>query len=162
MLLLSVGSLVMAHEGHESVQEHAWTQWIGSFHLIFLHFPIALINMLALSECLLVALKRPIFEYSSRFLAVSAAILSPVTAIFGLIYSDAASYEGLMETLLWWHMWLGIFTAVFAFALPFIRERMGLGKLYYCSLFLLFLLVNLAGYFGGGMTFGPYYMSPPI
>jgi hypothetical protein len=43
-----------------------------------------------------------------------------------------------------------------------IREVFGIGRLYYGSLFLLFLLVNIAGFFGGGVTFGPYHMHFPI
>ena len=39
--------LVLAHEGHRAAMEGqptTWAQWIGSFHLVLLHFPIALIN----------------------------------------------------------------------------------------------------------------------
>lgn len=173
--------LITAHEGHreksfsptENIQNKikettkesrptTWTQWIGSFHLIFLHFPITLINLLFVSEILLIWFKQPIFEFSSKFLVISAAILSPPTALLGLIYSYSASYRGLMETFLLWHMWLGISTAIMALAVSFIRESLGRGILYYVSLFLLFLLANIAGYFGGGMTFGPYHMYPPL
>ena len=173
--------LVFAHEGHkekkiptsentqekvkETVQEGrptSWTQWIGGFHLILLHFPIALINMLAISELLWAWQKQPIFEFSSRFLLISIAILTPPTALLGLIYSYSSTYEGLMETFLWWHMWFGILTATFAVMLAFLKERIGISKLYYASLFLLFLMVNVTGFFGGGMTFGPFHMHHPL
>lgn len=178
---LCVSCFVLAHEGHqetknpsaENIQENTevivqegkpktWTQWIGSFHLILLHFPIALINMLVISEFLRIWLNRPVFDFSSKFLLISSAIISPPTALLGLIYSYSASYEGIMGTFLWWHMWVGICTALFAVIVAFIREGVGVGKLYYSSLLLLFLLVNVAGFFGGGMTFGPYHMHPPI
>lgn len=181
LFFLTFSFLAFAHEEHEkkkiptseNVQEKVketsehgkpttWTQWIGSFHLILLHFPIALINMLVISEIFLAWLNRPIFDFSSRFLAVSSAIISPPTALLGLVYSYSASYEGLMEIFLWWHMWLGLLTAVFAVIVLLLRERVGIGKLYYGCLFLLFSLVNIAGFFGGGMTFGPYHMSPPL
>lgn len=167
----------MAHEGHqekqettsENIQETAqegrpttWTQWIGSFHLILLHFPIALINMLAISECLFIVYKRPIFEFSSKFLLISAAIISPPTALLGFIYSYSAPYSGLMETFLLWHMWLGIGAAISTVVLAFIRERFGISKIYYASLAFLFLMINATGFFGGGMTFGPFHMHPPL
>lgn len=178
---LCVSCCIFAHEEHqekkvpttesaqqkatESVQEGrptTWTQWMGSFHLILLHFPIALINMLAISECLFAWYRRPIYEFSSRFILISAAIITPPTALLGLIYSYTAFYSGLMETFLLWHMWFGIWTAVFTVTVAFIRERIGTKKLYYFSLALLVLMINITGFFGGGMTFGPFHMYPPL
>lgn len=181
LCFLTFSFLAFAHEGHEekkiptseNFQEKvkettqdgrptSWTQWIGSFHLILLHFPIALINMLAISELLWACYKKPIFESSSRFLMISSAIVAPPTALLGFIYSYSASYEGLMEIFLWWHMWLGILTAALTVALAFIKEKVGISRLYYAGLFILFILVNVTGFFGGGMTFGPYHMHPPL
>ncbi len=93
---------------------------------------------------------------------ISVAIITPPTALLGLIYSYSASYEGLMETFLWWHMWFGILTATLAITLAFIKEKIGTTKFYYVGLFILFLIVNITGFFGGGMTFGPYHMHPPL
>lgn len=178
LCFLCCNSAVFSHEGHhisalENVHEiikeptpegrpTTWTQWIGSFHLIFLHFPIALINMLVISECLFGLYKKPIYEFSSRFMLISAAIITPITALFGLIYSYSAPYEGLMATFLFWHMWLGTFSAIGIILLAFIRELSGANKLYYYCLGVLFLLLNLTGYFGAEMTFGPYHMLPPL
>lgn len=139
-----------------------WWQWVGTFHLIFLHFPIALINMVAISELLFALFKKPMFEISSRFMLIAAAIIAPPTALLGLIYSYSATYSGLMETFLWWHMWFGISTAFFTIAVTFIREHFGISRLYYIGLALLFLMINITGFFGGGMTFGPYHMHPPL
>ncbi len=185
LLVLAFTSLV-GHEGHkemdkqETIQEsvppaqeqtttqqfggrpQSWIQWIGSFHLILLHFPIALINMLAVSECLFIWRKQPIFEFSSKFLLISAAVIAPPTALLGLIYSYSASYSGLTETFLLWHMWLGVTTAVFTVILAFVRDRIGINKLYYALLVLLVLMINATGFFGGGMTFGPFHMHPPL
>lgn len=139
-----------------------WTQWIGGFHLIILHFPIALINMVAVSELLFSRYKKTIFEFSSRFMLITAAVLTPITALLGLIYSYSASYSGVMETFLWWHMWLGILTTIFTVATLILRECWGVGKLYYWCLTILFFMVNITGFFGGGMTFGPLHMYPPL
>lgn len=179
--VLLFSSLVLAHEGHEEMKKPAsentqeyvrepsqegrprtWTQWVGSFHLIFLHFPIALINMTAISECLFAWYRKPIFDGSSRFMLISAAIVAPFTALLGWIYSGAVPYSGLMEIFLLWHMWLGITTALLTVALAFMRERSGIHKLYYGCLALLVLLINITAFFGGGMTFGPYQMYVPL
>jgi uncharacterized membrane protein len=172
LCFISFGLTLFAHEGNheqmpekENIQEkvtqsdeegrpQSWAQWIGSLHLIFLHFPIVLINMVAISELIFAMYRKPMFEFSSRFMLIAAAIIAPPTALLGLIYSYSASYYGLMGTFLWWHMWFGISTAVFTIAVTFIRERFGISQLYYSCLFLLFLMINITGYFGGRMTFG--------
>lgn len=182
LCFISFSLVLFAHEGHqekkhipekENIQEKVkqsdeggrpqnWMQWIGSLHLIFLHFPVALINMVAISELIFIIYRTPIFEFASRFMLIAAAIIAPPTALLGLIYSYSASYYGLMEIFLWWHMWFGISTAIFTIVLTFIRERFGISKLYYICLFLLFLMINVTGFFGGGMTFGPFHMHPPL
>lgn len=165
LLLLCFTGFVLGHEGHEAAESvlegrpATWTQWIGSFHLIFLHFPIALINMLAVSELLGYLYRRSEFESVSRFLLISAAFLTPPTALLGLVYSYSVSYEGFMETLLWWHRGLGVFTAILVVILALLRDRVS--KAYYAGLILLFVMVNATAFFGGGMTFGPFQMLPP-
>ena len=186
ILCLLTFTLLFGHEGHkemekqETIQEsfhptqeeptvkhfggrpQNWMQWIGGFHFIILHFPIALISMTVISELLFAYYLKPIFDYASRFMLITAAITAIPTALFGLIYSYTASYEGLLADFVWWHMWLGITTAIFAIIVAFFRERKGTTKTYYACFFLLFLLVNITGMLGGGMTFGPYHMLPPI
>lgn len=77
------------------------------------------------------------------------------------IYSYSAPYSGLMETLLVWHMWLGIGTAILTIVVAFMREKIGLSKLYYVLLIILVFMLNAAGFFGGSVTFGPFHMYPP-
>ncbi len=183
ILCLLCINFLLAHEGHQNFknnqtkqevivesQHHvhpsggrpiSWTQWIGGFHFIFLHFPIALIMMTTFSELLFAWNKRMIFEFASRFMLISAAVLSIPTVILGLTYSYTTSYSGVLAQFIWWHQWLGISTAFFAIFVACIRGFKGTSKLYYLSLFFLFLLVNITGYLGGGMTFGPYHMYPP-
>lgn len=162
LALLSLNFFILAHEGHHPVEEANsgnWIEQIGSIHLIFLHFPIALINMAVLAEILALKYPRPIFEYASRFMLAAAAILAPVTALFGYIYSYSSPYDGLMETLLRWHMGLGILTSIFAIATTAIKFRFGNNKIFYICLAILFWLVNLTAFFGGEMTFGPFVFS---
>jgi uncharacterized membrane protein len=154
-------------ENHTTIKQfggrpQTWMEWIGGFHFIFLHFPLALIAMTAVSELLYAWYLLPIFDYSSRFMLISASILAVPTALFGLIYSYTATYSGLLADFLWWHMWVGIITAVFAIIVTILRERYGATKSYYTCLIFLFLLINITGYLGGGLTFGPYIIYPPL
>lgn len=43
----------------------------------------------------------PIFDYSSRFMLIAAAILAVSTALLGLTYSYTASYNGLLADFVW-------------------------------------------------------------
>lgn len=140
----------------------SWTQWIGSFHFIFLHFPIALIAMTAVSELLFAWSHQPVFDYSSRFMLISAAILALPTAFLGLTYSYTSTYAGVMADFVWWHMWTGFATAGTAIVVAFIRAHYGVSRLYYSALIFLFLLANITGFLGGEMTLGPYHMYPPL
>lgn len=175
LLFLGFGSFLPAHEGHniENGQEEAveavheggpvtWTQWVGQFHLIFLHFPIALINLLVISEGLSAWYRQPMYEATSKFLMISAAVLAPPTAILGLIYSYSASYYGPTEIFLWWHMWFGVGTALLAVMTALIREGEGVNRLYYGCLTLLFLILNITGFLGGRVSFGPFHLLPSL
>ncbi len=176
LLCLLCLTFVFGHEGHKHTENNTikqesvtplsdlqtvmhfegtpfnWMKWIGSFHFFFIHFPIALITMTAMSELLFFWFQRPIFDYTSRFMLIAAAVFSVPTALLGLTYSYTTSYSGLLVDFIWWHMWLGIATAVFAILVALIMENLGRSKLYYISLVILFLLVNITGYIGGIIT----------
>ena len=170
VLCLLFYSALMAHEGHTPLLDTSshegmpknWTQWIGGFHLVFLQFPLALVNMVALAEILFACLRRPLFEAASRFMLASAAFFAPLTALLGIIYSYSGDYEGWMESFLAWHMWLGLATAFLAVIAALIKCYHGCDRLYFAFLLLLVALVNMTGFFGGGMTFGPLHLYPPV
>lgn len=185
LLCLLCFTFLFGHQGHQGLEKNetgqervgpsaqatvkqgdgrplSWTQWIGSFHLIFLHFPVALIVMTGVSEVLFTWFRRPVFDCASRFMIIAAAVFAVPTAFLGFIYSYKASYAGLLADFIWWHMWAGILTAIFAIFVAFVRERLGISKFYYISLFVLFLLAGITGYLGAGMTFGPCCMYPPL
>lgn len=145
-----------------SGRPQTWNEWIGSFHLIFLHFPIALIAMTVVSELLYVWYHFPIFNYSSRFMLISGSILALPTALSGWLYSYSSTYDGLLADFLWWHMWLGFIAAAFAIVVTILREAYETTKSYYTCLIFLFLLIHITGYLGGGLTFGPYIIFPPL
>ncbi len=185
LFALATLTILNAHEGHqhltdataavESIQpsQHestiklfggkpeGWLQWLGGFHFIFLHFPIALITMTALSELLFIWTHKPLYNDAARFMIITAAVFAVPTAIFGLMYRNSGIYEGILAQYVQWHMWLGIATALSAVAVALVRETFGKTKYYYITLFLLLLCVNLTSFIGGLMTFGPNHLVPP-
>lgn len=162
---------LVSHEGHKQqteLQESnlegrpvSWLQWLGGFHFIFLHYPIALITLLALTELGLIRTGLPIFEYSSRFMLNAAAVLVLPTAFFGLCNYLSGSYSGLLETYMLGHLSFGVATTLLTPYAALIRMRQGLTHYYYTVLVILFICINITGYLGGGLTFGPYHLLPP-
>ncbi len=83
---------------------------------------------------------------AERFLLFATAIVTPVVALLGFAYG----YRTNLSTLYWWHAIFGFLTAGIAILTTQLYNR----KIYPYLLALLVILVTIAGYFGGVMTFG--------
>lgn len=178
LFILAVTCFIQAHEGHDqslsaSLTEvdfnpsdisnsqtiSSWLNGIGRLHLIFLHFPIALIVMTLVAEWLWIWFANPLFNQAARFMIMSAAIFAPITALLGLAFGYGQTYEGISLDLFAWHRYFGLLTAGLAILTAFLKERYvretsSSLTSYYICLFLLFLSVSLTGAFGGSLTFG--------
>ena len=140
-------------------------KWIGNFHPIFNHFPIALIVMTGLSELLFLWFPSPVFSNASRFMIIAAAITAMPAALFGLAYGYEANYTGQLSSVFWWHRFTGISTAILAVTSAVLKElhvRKRVNKIgyYYTALIISILFVTITGYLGGEMTFGLFHMFP--
>lgn len=141
-----------------------WIKWIGNFHPIALHFPIALIIMTVIAELLGMKSRSPIFIQAARFMIIAAAITALPTALLGLAYGYEVSYDETLSLIFWWHRFLGLSTAILAFVTVCFKElqlRKKIGVTAYAiSLSLLAILVTATGYLGGEMTFGLFHLFP--
>lgn len=130
-----------------------WMQWIGETHLIFLHFPIALIIMTAISDFLFYWKKKTIFDQASLFMLYAAAIWTIPTVLSGLSLGYEASYTGILADFYQWHRALGIvllFATFFVLAL----RKLNYFRAYYIGILCLVVLVTIIGALGGGLAFG--------
>lgn len=176
LLFILFITCVGAHEGHHHHETAAlagvgvsqfetsqnitnWISWIGRFHLLLLHFPIALIIMTVVAEWLNIWYDRPVFEHAARFMIAAAAIFAPITALLGFALGYGQHYEGLSLDLYEWHRYFGVTTAGLTVIAAILKERY-IRQLspsltaYYICLFFLFICVNLTGTFGGSLAFG--------
>lgn len=177
LLLSNMCAFIQAHEGHQSnslfsLEMHSsvdqsfssfqfahWIEKIGKLHLLFLHFPIALIVMTVLAEWLWIWFANPLFSHAARFMILAAAIFSIPTALLGQIFGYGSNYEGLSLDLYVWHRYFGFLTTGLAIITAILRElylrkyAYSLTSYYTCLVFL-FLSVSLTGAFGGSLTFG--------
>lgn len=136
--------------------------WLGNFHPILLHFPIALILMTVVAEILFNWYKNPLFDHAARFMIIAAAISAIPTALFGLAWGYNSHYVGDFQTIFFWHRALGLSTAVLAVLTATLRSKQQGRGAYYICLTLLFILVSLAAFLGGELTFGLNHMALPF
>lgn len=133
--------------------------WLGSFHFVILHFPIALVVMTVVAEIMFLFTRKSEFEQAAYFMIISAAIWAPPTALLGWALSYGSVYEGVRYDLFAWHRYFGSVTAILAVAAAFLRysyrqRRTTTLTYYYTTLFFLFLSVFLTGLLGGSLVFG--------
>lgn len=129
-----------------------WLQWSGRLHPLILHFPLALLLVLATLQILRSA---PGNGASSLFglLYGVAACTAVLSALSGIFLSRGQNYD---PSLLTRHMWLGTSTSLIAFLLWAYRGPMH--RIRILSALSLPLLI-LAGHYGASLTHGEDYLS---
>lgn len=139
-----------------SAEKH-FLDWLGKFHVMVIHFPIALLLAAAAGEVWSAwrRIRQP--APAVRFCVLLGAISAIVAAALGWLH--AASGYGLdSPVILAWHRSFGTATAVLSVILAVLSEidsRRGTRSWWFRLLLLLVaLLVAVAGYFGGRLAYG--------
>ncbi len=136
----------------------------GKFHVVVVHFPIALLLAAALAE-LLVWRGRASLVPVVRFCLFLGALSAVVAAPLGWIAAASEDWSGPFAETLFYHRWLGTTTAVLSVAALIVYElelRRRHATLRLWGRLLVFLvagLVGLAGHFGGLLVNGLNYYS---
>jgi mono/diheme cytochrome c family protein/uncharacterized membrane protein len=130
----------------------------GKFHLLLLHFPIALLVTAAAGELWASARGRPEPGPTMRFCVVGGAATAVVAAALGWAYAASSSGAGAPEALAW-HRWVGTAAAAWSVATAFVVEhdaRRGTRNRNLQQLMVLLgaLLIGAAGHFGGTLVHG--------
>lgn len=89
-------------------------RWIGRFHPVSTHFPVALMFAAVLAEGFAWFTRREAWMQTVRFLVVLAALGALSAATLGWINAYFTSYVGESVGILLWHRWLGTGTAAWA------------------------------------------------
>lgn len=159
-------SLLISHEGHHTSQQLMpsfavkWIQWIGQSHLIFLHFPIALIIMVAISDVFFYWKRKDIFNHASLFMLYATVFWTIPTVLSGLALGYGVPYNGLLLDFFQWHRALGIILP-FATVLALVFREFNYLNAYIAGMVCLVVLVTIIGILGGGLAFGPDSFIPP-
>ena len=153
--------------GEDDHEEHARPDgqsrllgFIGKFHPIAVHFPIALVIVAALAEFLFLLAKRPWLGNAARFCIVIGAIGALVAAVTGFLAERSASYRGDYVTILERHEALGISAGVVIVLAAILSElarwkqSAKLRMAYRIALLAALAIVGLTGYYGGMLVHG--------
>ncbi len=129
--------------------------WLGKFHPLVVHFPIAMLIAAALSELVLMRTGHELFFHSTRF-AVWVGSLGAVTAaVLGWFFAGfrIADAEWLMTT----HRWFGSSASALALVVLWLCERAyrkSERQAFRLALFPLAAGVAMTGFFGGALIYG--------
>lgn len=142
-------------------------RWLGRFHPLVVHFPIALLLMAAAAELLLIFTGASRFAFAARFCLWGGALGALGAAFLGWVGASAveADYSGFSARLLLFHRWVGVSTALASGVSLFACERLWQTdrnewrRPYRFTLFLCTLLVTVAGHLGASLIYGWEYLA---
>jgi uncharacterized membrane protein len=133
-------------------------EWIGRFHVLTVHFPIAMLLAAALAEAWFVFKRQSNPSPTVRFCVVIGALGAVVAAGLGWPHAALGGFSDNPSAALEWHRWLGTSAALAAVATVIVGEidaRHGLrSTLFRVMLFGLALMVSVAAHLGGLLTHG--------
>lgn len=140
-----------------------WEQalrWIGKFHPVTTHFPVALMMVAVLAEGLAWWTRRESWMHTIRFIVVIAALGALSSGVLGWINAYFSSYSKTVGALLWWHRWFGTATTLWAVVcagLAFLGpcvEGTAERRRFRGALLLGAALVSVTGFLGSALIYG--------
>lgn len=135
-------------------------RWIGRFHPVSTHFPVALMLVAVLAEGLAWWTGRASWQQTVRFLVIVAALGAVATGVLGWINAAFTSYVGQNAAILTWHRWLGTATAVWALVCAALavmdecREGTPARQRFRGALLAGAALVSVTGFLGSALIYG--------
>lgn len=139
----------------------AWLRFIGRFHPMLIHFPIALIITAAGLEAWQFLRNREEHSSTALVLIRLGALSAVVAGTAGWILADSQTFGRAVESTVFYHRWLGVSTFCFALlaSIAGAAAKRGLGaRLYHFALIGAFLCASGAGHLGGELVYGDGYL----
>ncbi|MBV8486688.1 MAG: hypothetical protein JO161_00280 [Planctomycetaceae bacterium] len=146
----------------KSASSTRFVRWLGKFHLLMIHFPIALAFAALLAEARSIWQRNPIDSETARFCLGLAALTVVPTAALGWLFA-ASGYGQSSPQLLLIHRWLGTTAAGWLVLTAIAGELRARRKARNWQVRLLLiagiLLVSLTGHLGGLLARGEDFFS---
>jgi len=134
--------------------------FLGRFHPVAIHIPIALVLVAALAELLAMITRSDTLHKVSRFNIDVAVLGAAASVALGLFAGMSADYPGEFARPFWLHKWLGITTGIFIAVAAVLselayRRHTPVYRWSYRAILLLCVgLVGATGFFGGQLVYG--------
>ena len=135
-------------------------RWVGRFHPVSTHFPVALMYVAVFAEGLAWWSRRESWMQTIRFLVILGALGAVAAASLGWINAGFTSYVGSSATILKYHRWLGTFTAGWTLLCAGLamaaecKEGTPDRQRFRGALLVGGLLVGISGFLGSALIFG--------
>ena len=134
-----------------------WMQFIGRFHPVAVHFPIALVLLVPIVELAGRSSRLSYLRLSTTFLLGLATLTATAAAILGWCLGRSGGYSGPLVTQ---HMWGGILLTFTCWICWMLRARLGQpGTLFGIPLAMAVVLVAWTGYRGGQLSLGADHLT---
>ncbi len=140
-------------------------RFVGKFHSVAVHFPVALIVVAALAEVLAFVTKKSLFRDAARFSLVVGAMVGIAAVAVGWSAGAFTNYPTELSRTFVLHKWLGTCIGVLLVVAAILCEvyhRRGsraAGAGYRLILAVAVVLIGLTGHFGGILVYGPGHYS---
>lgn len=131
-----------------------WLQFIGGFHPLAVHLPIALVLLVPVLEWASERGTLPDLRPAAGFVLLLAALAATVAPLLGWCLARSGGYEGRLVTQ---HMWGGVTVATLCWLCWGLRGRAK--GLYPSTLALAVLLIIFTGYRGGQLAHGENHLT---
>jgi uncharacterized membrane protein len=135
-------------------------RWLGQFHPLSTHFPVALMFVAVFAEGLAWWTRREQWFQTVRFLVIVAACSGVFATILGWVNAYFSSYNKAPGALLWWHRWLGTSAGCWALVcaglvvLSQCTEGSPERKRFRGALLAGAVLIGIAGFLGSALIYG--------
>jgi len=134
-----------------------WFQFIGRFHPLLVHFPIAFFLLVPILEIAGRSARFAYLRLSVRFVLSLATVGATVAAILGWCLGRSGGYSGRLITQ---HMWGGVVLCLVCWGCWLLSTRLReLGRTYAIALALGAGLVAWTGYRGAQLSLGPNHLT---
>ena len=146
------------HHDHDHGVDNPLLNWLGRFHPVAVHFPIAFLIVAAGTELIRLRRDRPILADGARFCVWVGSVGAVIAAILGWFFGGFHITDG--DWVMTAHRWLGTGAALWALAILYTSETSrrtndpGRRRAYLFLLFAGAALIGATGYLGGSLIYG--------
>ncbi len=146
------------HHDHDHGVEQPFLNWLGRFHPVAVHFPIAFLIVAAGTELVRLRRDRPLLADCARFCVWVGSVSAVIAALLGWFFGGFQLTDG--DWIMTAHRWLGTVVALWALAILYACERSrrsdhtGARRIYLFLLFVGAALIGVTGYLGGSLIYG--------